>query len=258
MVWTVRDTTERARLERAKSEFVATASHELRSPLTSIKGFVELLHRSPEGMSDRQREFVEIILKSTERLTELVNDLLDVARIEADRVEINRRPVDVGEAVREVAELMGPQIAAKRQRLSVHVAPDDRARARRPRRGSARSSPTCSPTRTCTRAREGGSTFASSPTARGSSWWCRTPASGWTAEQASRVFERFYRARDGQHALPERGSGCRSSSRSVELHDGQIEVESEPGRGSTFTVLLPAVVELGPDRAGRRCAGGAC
>ena len=46
-MWTVRDTTERARLERAKSEFVATASHELRSPLTSIKGFVELLHRSP-------------------------------------------------------------------------------------------------------------------------------------------------------------------------------------------------------------------
>ncbi|HZU61879.1 MAG TPA: histidine kinase dimerization/phospho-acceptor domain-containing protein, partial [Solirubrobacteraceae bacterium] len=58
VVWTIRDTTERARLERAKSEFVATASHELRSPLTSIKGFVELLQRSPENMTDRQREFV--------------------------------------------------------------------------------------------------------------------------------------------------------------------------------------------------------
>ena len=55
VVWTVRDITERARLERAKSEFVATASHELRSPLTSIKGFVELLERSPEDMSDRQQ-----------------------------------------------------------------------------------------------------------------------------------------------------------------------------------------------------------
>ncbi len=54
--------TERARLERAKIEFVATASHELRSPLTSIKGFVELLGRSPEHMTERQREFVEIIL----------------------------------------------------------------------------------------------------------------------------------------------------------------------------------------------------
>jgi len=121
-VWTVRDMSERARLERAKSEFVATASHELRSPLTSIKGFVELLERSPENMSARQREFVDIILRSTDRLVDLVNDLLDVARIEADRVEINRRPIDVGEAVREVAELMGPQIEEKGQHLGVYVA----------------------------------------------------------------------------------------------------------------------------------------
>src|SRR6185437_12104288 len=56
IVWTVRDVTERARLERAKSDFVATASHELRSPLTSIKGFVELLERSPDSMSARQLE----------------------------------------------------------------------------------------------------------------------------------------------------------------------------------------------------------
>src|SRR5207245_208400 len=113
---------ERARLERAKSEFVATASHELRSPLTSIKGFVELLARSSETMSERQREFVDIILRSTDRLVDLVNDLLDVARIEADRVEINRRPIDVGEAVKEVAELMGPRIEDKNQQLGVYVA----------------------------------------------------------------------------------------------------------------------------------------
>jgi len=68
----VRDTTERARLERAKSEFVATASHELRSPLTSIKGFAELLARAPGDLSARQREFVQIILSSTDRLVELV------------------------------------------------------------------------------------------------------------------------------------------------------------------------------------------
>ena len=123
VVWTVRDVTERARLERAKSEFVATASHELRSPLTSIKGFVELLERSPENMSARQREFIDIVLRSTDRLVELVNDLLDVARIEADSVEINRRPIDIGEAVRDVAELMGPRIDAKHQTLGVHVTP---------------------------------------------------------------------------------------------------------------------------------------
>ncbi len=123
VVWTVRDMTERARLERAKSEFVAMASHELRSPLTSIKGFVELLARSPQNLSERQREFVDIILRSTDRLVDLVNDLLDVAQIEADRVELNRRPIDVAEAVREVTDLMGPRIAAKHQHLGVYVAP---------------------------------------------------------------------------------------------------------------------------------------
>src|SRR5581483_8724938 len=123
VVWTVHDVTERTRLERAKSDFVATASHELRSPLTSIKGFVELLQRSPESMSTRQLEFVDIILRSTDRLVELVNDLLDVARIDADNVEITRRPIDLGDAVQDVVELMRPRIEARHQRLGVYVAP---------------------------------------------------------------------------------------------------------------------------------------
>ena len=118
VVWTIRDISERARLERMKSEFVATASHELRSPLTSIKGFVELLSRS-DGLDSKQREFVDVILLSTNRLVALVNDLLDVARIEAGQFEIHRRPTDVVEAVREVATLIEPRIADKRQEFDV-------------------------------------------------------------------------------------------------------------------------------------------
>ena len=94
LVWTIRDVSERARLERMKSDFVATASHELRSPLTSIKGFVELLGRS-EALGDREREFVDVVLQSTDRLVELVNDLLDVARLEAGRMEIHARLFDL-------------------------------------------------------------------------------------------------------------------------------------------------------------------
>ena len=245
VVWTVRDTTERARLERAKSEFVATASHELRSPLTSIKGFVELLHRSPAAMSDRQREFVEIILKSTDRLTDLVNDLLDVARIEAEHLEIKRRPVDIGEAVGEVAELMGPQLAAKNQRLAVHVAPAtglalaDSARVRQISANLI--------TNAHLYTGEGGRIEVSVERDRA---WVKLVVQdtgvGMTAEQSSRVFERFYRAREGSTA-PGTGLGLSIVKSLVELHDGQIEVDSEPGRGSTFTVLLPAVVELESD-----------
>ena len=118
------------------------ASHELRSPLTSIKGFVELLDRSPENMSERQREFVDIILRSTDRLVDLVNDLLDVARIDADRVEINRRPIDVGEAVREVTELMGPRIARSASSSACTSPRRCRSRSRTPV-AYGRSSPTC-------------------------------------------------------------------------------------------------------------------
>ena len=115
-VWTLRDITERARLEQAKSDFVATASHELRSPLTSIKGFIELLETTnAENLTERQREFIAIVLKSTDRLVDLVNDLLDIARIESGQFEVHARSVDLRETIEEVAALMTPRLEGKRQ-----------------------------------------------------------------------------------------------------------------------------------------------
>jgi signal transduction histidine kinase/CheY-like chemotaxis protein len=241
VVWTVHDMSERARLERAKSEFVAMASHELRSPLTSIKGFVELLDRSSGSMSERQREFVEIILRSTDRLVDLVNDLLDVARIEADRVEIDRRPIDVGEAVREVVELMGPRIEAKGQQLGVYVAPTlplafaDSARVRQILANLLTNSHLYTA--------EGGRIHIGVEPERA---WIQIVVAdtgvGMTPEESSRVFERFYRAADGARSATGTGLGLSIVKSLVELHHGEIEVDSEPGRGTTFRVLLPAAV----------------
>ena len=128
VIWTVRDVTERARLERAKTEFVATASHELRSPLTSIKGYAELLG-STGSLTERQSEFVRIIALSANRLTDLVNDLLDVAKIEADNVELYRRATDLRAVVLE--EVRAHRAATVRQ------APNARARRRRSARPGA-------------------------------------------------------------------------------------------------------------------------
>ncbi len=99
---------------------MATASHELRSPLTSIKGYVELLGNS-KGLTPRQSEFVRIILLSADRLVDLVNDLLDVAKLEANNVELVRRPTDLGEVLAEVAELMAPRLAEKHQTLDLDI-----------------------------------------------------------------------------------------------------------------------------------------
>ncbi len=241
VVWTVRDVTERAQLEQAKSEFVATASHELRSPLTSIKGFVELLERSPDGMSPRQREFVDIIKRSTDRLVELVNDLLDVARIEADHVEINPRPIDIGEAVRELAELMGPRIDAKHQHLGVYVAPTlplamaDPERIRQVIGNLLTNAHLYTP--------EGGRIHLGVEADRA---WVRIVVAdsgiGMSPEETERAFERFYRAQGSSATTPGTGLGLPIVKSLVDLHHGEIEVESELGRGTTFHVRIPAAV----------------
>jgi len=237
VVWTVRDISERARLERAKSEFVATASHELRSPLTSIKGFVELLERSPD-LSSRQREFVDIILRSTDRLVDLVNDLLDVARIEADRVELNRRPIDVGEEVREVAELMGPRVADKHQRLDVRVAPAlpaalaDASRVRQIVANLLTNAHLYSG--------EGGAIDVS---VQANHAWVEIVVAdngpGMSHDEVGRVFERFYRGHDDGSRAPGTGLGLSIVKSLVDLQGGEIEINSEPGKGTRFRILLP-------------------
>ena len=237
VVWTVRDISERARLERAKSEFVATASHELRSPLTSIKGFIELLERSPD-LSERQREFVDIILRSTDRLVELVNDLLDVAKIEADRVELNQRPIDVGEEVREVAELMGPRIADKHQQLDLRIAPAlpaALADASRVRQIVANLL-----TNAHLYTEEGGEVTISVQSKLATvEIAVADNGPGMSQDELGRVFERFYRGPEGGTRVPGTGLGLSIVRSLVDLMGGEIEVESEPGKGTTFRILLP-------------------
>jgi signal transduction histidine kinase/CheY-like chemotaxis protein len=238
-VWTIRDTTERARLERAKSEFVATASHELRSPLTSIKGFVELLQRSPGSMSARQREFVQIIMRSTDRLVDLVNDLLDVARIEADHFDVTRRSIDVAEPVREVVELIGPRIASKRQELNTYIAPDlprayaDTGRVRQIVANLITNAHMYTPA-------EGRIDVKVERVAK----WVEITVSdngiGMTPEQVEHAFDRFYRA--GGQTTPGTGLGLSIVRSLVDMHEGEVEVESELGQGTAFRVRLPLAV----------------
>jgi signal transduction histidine kinase/CheY-like chemotaxis protein len=247
-VLTVRDVSERARLERLKSEFAATASHELRSPLTSIKGFVELLAET-EGLTPRQREFLEIVSVSTNRLVDLVNDLLDVARVEAGAVEIHRRPTDVREIVREVAQLLQPRVRERSQELVLDL-PDalpralvDPARLRQVLTNLLTNAHLYTGAGghlgVTVRAVDHTMTLAVSDTGR-----------GMTAEDATRVFDRFYRAAGGDDGAGT-GLGLAIVKSLVDLHGGHVEVVSIPGEGTTFTVHLPRAVEVGRVAAAR-------
>jgi signal transduction histidine kinase/CheY-like chemotaxis protein len=235
IVWTVRDATERAQLERLKSEFIATASHELRSPLTSIKGFIELL-AADKSLSDRQREFVQIVALSTNRLVDLVNDLLDVARVEAGRAEIHPHATDLREIVREVVTLMRRRAEDKEQRLEVSLPDDlpmalaDPARIRQVLMNLL--------TNAHLYTGKGGTLSVS---ARDAGQYVALDVSdtgrGMSEEEARHAFDRFYRASNGDG--PGTGLGLAIVQSLVELHDGHVDLETELGRGSRFTVLLP-------------------
>jgi signal transduction histidine kinase/DNA-binding NarL/FixJ family response regulator/HAMP domain-containing protein len=239
VVWTVRDVTERARLEQLKSEFVATASHELRSPLTSIKGFVELLEAS-EQLDPRQREFVEIVLLSTNRLVDLVNDLLDVTRIEAGQAEISPRPTEVSALVREVATLMGPRLRDKGQELELTLPDDvvpalaDPARVRQIITNLLTNAHLYTP-------RDGHVEIRLDQRNGMVSLSVIDDGPGMDEEELERIFDRFYR---GAGRARGTGLGLSIVKSLIDLHGGQIQVRSRLGEGSTFTVELPAAVEL--------------
>ncbi len=125
---------ERDQLDRMKDEFVLTASHELRSPLTSVQGFAELLMLEREKLAPEQAETVEIILDNTRHLVRLLNDLLDLARSDAGQLAIKPVTTDVGSLVEDAVRTMRAQTEAGGQ------TPERGDRAR-PARGRGRSGP---------------------------------------------------------------------------------------------------------------------
>jgi signal transduction histidine kinase/DNA-binding response OmpR family regulator len=232
---------ERASPERATSDFLATAAHELRSPLTSVKGFAELLENGTRDgrFGAREREFVEIIGRSTDRLVALVDELLDVAQLDADHVQLRRRPIDVGEAIQELAELLGPRLRDKDQRLGVYVAPTlppadaDAGRIRQVIGNLLTNAHLYTPA--------GGRIHIGAEADRA---WVRIVVAdsgvGMTEEEVARVFDRFYRAPGAADAGPGTGLGLSIVRSLVLLHGGEVEVASRPGAGTTFQVRLPA------------------
>jgi signal transduction histidine kinase/DNA-binding response OmpR family regulator len=240
IVWTIRDVSERARLEKVKSDFVATASHELRSPLTSIKGFVELLGRS-QTLEAREREFVDVILLSTDRLVDLVNDLLDVARLEAGKMEVHPRLFDISEVVHEVATLMAPRLGEKEQELVLSVPPSLPRALADPTRVRQIVTNLLSNAHQYTDA--GGRLEVGVQASDGFlELTIADTGRGMTADEVQHVFDRFVRREDGTGGT---GLGLSIVKSLVDVQRGSIDVESELGVGTRFTVKLPAEAEMG-------------
>lgn len=229
----------RDELDRLKDEFVLTASHELRSPLTSVQGFAELLMLDKDSLTPRQLETVEIILDNCRHLVRLLNDLLDLARSDAGRLSIRPQPTEVAPLVEDVVRTMRAQTEAASQSLTEQVEPGlppievepDRIRQILVNLLTNAHEYTPEGASIGVAARAVGAEVEISVSDNGP---------GIPPDQLERIFERFTR---GDAGLTQRvggtGLGLAISKSLVELHGGTISAESVVGQGSTFHVRLP-------------------
>ncbi|HTT94105.1 MAG TPA: HAMP domain-containing sensor histidine kinase [Solirubrobacterales bacterium] len=233
------EASERDQLDRMKDEFVLTASHELRSPLTSVQGFAELLMMERDSLTERQVETVEIILDNCRHLVRLLNDLLDLARSDAGRLAIRPRPTQLAPLIEDVVRTMRAQTDGSDQTLTETIEPNLPLVEVEPDRirqilvnlitNAHEYSPERASIQVTARVADAGVEID-----------VTDDGPGIPPAQLEHIFERFVR---GDAGLTQRvggtGLGLAISRSLVELHGGSIAVDSEVGRGSTFRVLLP-------------------
>jgi signal transduction histidine kinase len=237
-----REASKRDQLDRIKDEFVLTASHELRSPLTSVQGFAELLMLERENLSSKQAETVEIILDNSRHLVRLLNDLLDLARSDAGRLAIKPVPTEVGPLVEDAIRTMRAQTEASGQTLTQEIEPG------LPRIGAEPDRIRQVLVNLLTNAHEycpDGASIRVTASRAGAEVEIAVidDGPGIPRDQLKQIFDRFTR---GDAGLTQRvggtGLGLAISKSLVELHGGTIAAASGPGGGATFRIRLPIAV----------------
>jgi PAS domain S-box-containing protein len=233
---------------RAKSNFLANMSHELRTPLNAIIGFSELLEDQSFGeLNERQRRYVTNVLSSGRHLLQLVNDILDLAKIEAGRVVLESEPIDLVSLLHDMHRAMEPLAAAKAQRFVVDLSEDlplltaDRAKVKQILYNLLSNAIKFT--------KEGGEVRLRAAMAKADdgSELVQVAVSdtgiGVSAQDLKRIFTEFEQV-DSSYVRQQEGTGLglALTRRLVEAHGGRIWVESIPDQGSTFTFVLPTTL----------------
>ena len=233
------DVTEIHRLEGMRREFVANVSHELRTPLTAIRGFAETL-RGSDLSADQRRQYLDVILRHSDRLAALIEDLLELSRIEGGTRELALEPVDVAGLARALLEDLKPRLDAGRLRAVVHV--DEAPAALADRR--ALEQVLLNLLDNSIKYSEPGGKIEITLT--GSADGLRIDVSdtgiGIPETDRARIFERFYRVEKARSRdLGGTGLGLSIVKHLVQALGGEVFVVSREGKGTTFTLRLPAV-----------------
>ncbi|MGC9349518.1 MAG: ATP-binding protein [Anaerolineae bacterium] len=228
----------------AKTEFISFVSHELKQPMTSIKGYADLLTKGVGGdLNDQQVRFVEVIGSNVTRMDGIVQDLLDVSRIESGRLKLRMESIAPEDIAIEAAHALEQEIAAKNQRLTVHVPEDlptvlgDRDRLVQVLTNLISNASKYT--------EEGGDILvqAESRTQDGREhivWSVSDTGVGMTPEEMDHLFTKYFRSQNpAVRSVQGTGLGLVISKSIIEMHGGYIAVESKAGKGSTFSFSVP-------------------
>ncbi|MDZ7264142.1 MAG: ATP-binding protein [candidate division KSB1 bacterium] len=239
IVTILRDITREKEIDRLKTELVSMVAHELRSPLTSIAGFSELL-LDTDVTEQQSKEYAEIILKESNRLGDLINKFLDISRIESGKSQMHRTPIHLGQVIENVLQMN--MYLAERKGMQLHLnIPSELSLIWADREmlgevilnlfsNAVKYSP------------EGKNIYIDvRDEAAEQVISVRDEGYGIPEKSLGKIFEKFYRVPDNEQYQEVRGSGLGLAlvKEIVELHDGTIWVESQVGKGSNFTFSIP-------------------
>lgn len=233
------DITEIKKLEKMRSEFVANVSHELRTPLTSIQGFVETLKEGAINEPEKAQYFLKIIEKQSNRLNNLIGELLQLSKIESQEIAMNLQSINLRDLIDKIISEFKKKIEQKDHKIKINISPQlslikaDPEQIEVVFRNLLDNAVKYTP--------DGGEIYISAlEKSKNIYIEIADNGIGISAEHLPRIFERFYRAnKDRSRKLGGTGLGLAIVKHIVQAHQGTIGVESKPGKGSKFFFTLP-------------------
>jgi len=227
-------------LDRLKDDFLSTVTHELRTPLTSIRAFSEILNQEPDVDLAQRRKFLGIITKETERLTRIINQVLDLAKIEAGRAEWSEAPVDMRETISDTVIAMSQVFQEKNVRVEARLPEKVTAvRADVDRIIQVMLNLLSNAVKFCD-PRDGQIEITLAEDERELRVDVRDNGPGISAADQQKIFDKFVQAGDTLTDKPQgSGLGLYISRHIVEYHGGRLWVQSRPGEGACFSFTLP-------------------
>jgi two-component system phosphate regulon sensor histidine kinase PhoR len=233
------DITELRRLEQIRQDFVANVSHELRTPISSIKGYAETLLEGALEDKDNAKEFISIIYQDSNRLANLINDLLDLSKIESGKMKMNFVPLDAASVIKRAVTVIENQAKGKSISFKLNLAPElPKIKADETRFSQVMINLLDNAIKYTS---ENGSVTVTAKVVNNSLQVdIEDTGIGISEKDLPRIFERFYRVDKARsRELGGTGLGLSIVKHIVQAHSGQVWVKSELGLGSTFSFTIP-------------------